>query len=205
MTTVGADGAYMFVTRASPHQLLNFANAGTSDIVPVDGPIEEIHYRDGATCHLTSKSWIGGADACTPSLSEPVGYVNVGSAPTHAELASPIHARLGRGRFGERAVLVSFTARVPVTDARRTYSLRWRKPRMAPGAYGGTATQSDIAEGHTIKWEIPLESPFGRRAGASRPGVIHGTVNLQQALGAGGIEGPGSVTVAVGGFAVRAP
>ena len=74
LPTVGADGAYMFVTLASAHQLLNFANAGTSDIVPVDGPIKEIHYRDGSTCHLTSKSWIGGAYACTPSLSEPVGY-----------------------------------------------------------------------------------------------------------------------------------
>jgi hypothetical protein len=74
---VGSDGAYLFVTRASAHQLLNFANAGTADIVPVDGPVREIHYRDGSTCHLTSKSWIGGSYACTPSLSEPVGYVPV--------------------------------------------------------------------------------------------------------------------------------
>ena len=78
----------MFVTRASAHQLLNFANAGTADIVPVDGPVKEIHYRDGSTCHLTSKSWIGGAYACTPSLSEPVGYVPVGK-PRRARAKSP--------------------------------------------------------------------------------------------------------------------
>jgi hypothetical protein len=41
LPTVGADGAYMFVTRASAHQLLNFANAGTADIVPVDGPVRK--------------------------------------------------------------------------------------------------------------------------------------------------------------------
>ncbi len=64
----------MFVTRASPKQLLNFAGAGTADVVPVDGPVKEIHYRDGATCHLTAKSWIGGRYACTPSLPEPYGY-----------------------------------------------------------------------------------------------------------------------------------
>ncbi|HSZ05226.1 MAG TPA: hypothetical protein VK778_08490 [Solirubrobacteraceae bacterium] len=199
LATVGADGAYMFVTRASAHQLLNFANAGTSDVVPVDGPIKEIHYRDGATCHLTSKSWIGGAYACTPSLSEPVGYVDVGKAPTRAEVATPIHTRLTRGRQGRYVITVSFTARLAVTDARRVYGMRWREPRMMPGAYGGEATNSDIAAGQTITKTI---GEIGPRL---RTGIVHGTVSLQQALGAGEIEGPGSVTVPVGSFSVRVP
>jgi hypothetical protein len=199
LPTVGADGAYMFVTLASAHQLLNFANAGTADIVPVDGPIKEIHYRDGSTCHLTRKSWIGGAYACTPSLSEPVGYVPVGKAPTPAEVATPIHTRLTRDRRGRYVITISFTARLAVTDARRSYGMRWREPGMAPGAYGGEATNSNIAAGQTITRTIGEIGPL------LRAGVVHGTVSLKQALGAGSIEGPGSVSVPVGSFAVRVP
>jgi hypothetical protein len=199
LSTVGADGAYMFVTTASAHQLLNFANAGTADIVPVDGPIKEIHYRNGSTCHLTRKSWIGGSYACTPSLSEPVGFVPVGKAPTRAEVATPIHAQLARGHHGHYVITISFTARVAVTDARRMYQLHWREPGMAPGAYGGEATDSNIPAGQTITKSI---GDFGPRL---RAGILRGTVTLRQALGAGGIEGPGSVSVPVGSFAVRVP
>jgi hypothetical protein len=199
LDTVGSGGAYLFVTRASPNQLLNFANAGTADIVPVDGPIKEIHYRDGSTCHLTAKSWIGGSYACTPTLYEPVGYVPVGRAPTPAEVAAPIHVRLTRGHHGQSVIVLSFTARLAVTDARRIYSLRWREPGMPPGAYGGEATNSDIAAGQTITKTI---GDFGR---PSRHGIVHGSVSLLQALGPGGLEGPGSVAVPVGSFSVRVP
>jgi hypothetical protein len=209
LDTVGSDGAYLFVTVASPHQLLNFANAGTADIVPVDGPIKEIHYRNGSTCHLTGKSWIGGAYACTPSLSEPVGYAPVGKAPTRAEVATPLHIHRGRGRRGESMFTISFTARLAVTDARRAYSISWRAPGMPPGAYGGTSTNSDIPAGQTVTLKIPAYPLRLRDVRANRsqqrPGLIHGTVYLQQALGAGSLEGPGSVTVPVGSFAVRVP
>ena len=80
--TAGPEGAYLIVTKASPKQLFNFNAGGTQDVVPVDGPITELHYRDGATCHLTSRSWIGGKYACTPELKVPVGWVrteNTGS------------------------------------------------------------------------------------------------------------------------------
>jgi hypothetical protein len=199
LDTVGPNGAYLFVTDASPHQLLNFANAGTADIVPVDGPIKEIHYRDGSTCHLTSKSWIGGADACTPTLSEPVGYLDVGSAPKPSEIATPIHTHLSRGRQGRYVIAVSFNARLAVSDARRIYSLRWREPSMPPKVYAGTATDTNIAAGETVTKTIGEYGPV------LKPGVLHGVVSLQQAVGAGGIEGPGSVSVTVGNFAVRVP
>ena len=199
LPTVGADGAYMFVTLASALQLLNFANAGTADIVPVDGPIKEIHYRDGSTCHLTRKSWIGGAYACTPSLSEPVGYVPVGTAPSTAEVATPIHTHLSRGRHRRSVIMISFIARLPVTDARRVYDISWREPGMAPGAYGGESTNSDIAAGQTITRTIGEYGP------SVRAGIVHGSVTLRQARGPGGIEGPGSVGVPVGSFTVRVP
>jgi hypothetical protein len=200
LPTVGADGAYLFVTRASAHQLLNFANAGTADIVPVDGPIKEIHYRDGSTCHLTSKSWIGGSYACTPSLSEPVGYLPVGRAPTQAEVATPIHARLGRGPRGNRLVVISFTARLPVTDARRIYDVHWIEPGMTAGQYAGTSTESNIAAGQTI-----TKALGGGLFQSVHAGTLHGTVTLRQAMGPGGIEGPGSVSVTVGSFSVHVP
>ncbi len=199
LPTVGDNGAYLFVTRASAHQLLNFANAGTADIVPVDGPVKEIHYRDGSTCHLNSKSWIGGVHACTPALSEPVGYVPVGRAATAAEVSSPIHTRLIHGRQGRPVLLISFTARLAVTDARRIYALQYRESAMAPGAYGGESTNSDIAAGQRITERI---GDYGPRL---RPGLVHGAVYLREALGAGGIEGPGSVAVQVGSFSVRVP
>jgi hypothetical protein len=199
LPTVGTQGAYLFVTKASPHQLLNFADAGTADIVPVDGPIREIHYRDGATCHLTSKSWIGGAYACTPSLPEPVGYVDFARAPSSAEVAAPIHARLVHGRHGRLALRVSFTARLPVKDAHRVYVMRWHESWTAPQIYGGTGTNADIAAGKTISWTI------GDVVRPLRAGVIDGTVSLLQAVGAGGLEGPGSASVPVGSFTIRVP
>ncbi len=203
LDTVGADGAYLFVTRASPHQLLNFANAGTADVVPVDGPIKEIHYRDGDTCHLTAKSWIGGADACTPSLSEPVGYVSVGRVPTHAELATPIHLHFGYQRLGPRrqqVVVLSFEARVAVTDARSAYSVIWREAGLPPKAYSGTGTNADVAAGQTLSF--PLSGYVGQHL---HPGLLHGTVSLLVQTGAGGLEGPGSARVPVGSFAIRVP
>jgi hypothetical protein len=70
---------------------------------------------------------------------------------------------------------------------------------MPPGAYGGETTNSNIAAGQTITKTI---GDFGPRL---RAGVVRGTVTLRQALGAGGIEGPGSIGVPVGSFAVRVP
>ena len=197
LATIGPEGAYMFVTRASPKQLLNFANAGTADVVPVDGPVKEIHYRDGATCHLTAKSWIGGRNACTPSLPEPYGYAPVGRVASAAEAAASVHAHIGRERLGHTAILVTFRVPIAITDGRRAYSIRWREPTMPPGAYGGTRIDHDVAAG-TIVTE-----PIGGLG--ARGHTVAGSVSLQEAIGAGGLEGPGSVSVPVGSFSIRVP
>lgn len=199
LDTVGQQGAYLFVTRASAHQLLDFADAGASNVVPVDGPIREIHYRDGATCHLTAKSWEGGADSCTPRLPVPMGYARVGRAPSAAEVASPVHVRLVPARHGHgRALAVTFTARLPVTDARRMYSVDWHTAGMPAKVNGGMPTRGDLAAGKTVTLYIE-GGPYPLR------GHVTGTVVLQQALGAGEIEGPESVTVPVGRFSIEAP
>jgi hypothetical protein len=95
--------------------------------------------------------------------------------------------------------MISFIARLPVTDARRVYDISWREPGMAPGAYGGESTNSDIAAGQTITRTIGEYGP------SVRAGIVHGSVTLRQARGPGGIEGPGSVGVPVGSFTVRVP
>jgi hypothetical protein len=107
--------------------------------------------------------------------------------------------RLTHGRQGRYVIAISFTARLAVTDARRVYSVRWREPHMAPRAYAEGSTNSNIVAGQTVTQTL---GEFGPRL---RAGVLHGTVSLRQALGAGGIEGPGSVTVPVGSFSVRVP
>jgi hypothetical protein len=70
---------------------------------------------------------------------------------------------------------------------------------MPPKVYAGTATDTNIAAGETVTKTIGEYGPV------LKPGVLHGVVSLQQAVGAGGIEGPGSVSVTVGNFAVRVP
>ena len=70
---------------------------------------------------------------------------------------------------------------------------------MAGGAYGGESTNSNIPAGQTVTRTIGEHGP------SVRAGVVHGSVTLRQALGPGGVEGPGSVAVPVGSFAVRVP
>jgi hypothetical protein len=200
--TVGAEGAYLLVTKASPTQLLNFSAGSTQDVVPVDGPITELHYRDGATCHLTSRSWIGGKDACTPVLQVPVGWTPPKTpAPTAAQVLTPLRTRLVRGRGGGYEVLLSFRSRVAITSARSAYTVRWREPGMPSGAYGGALlTPSSPAVGQTVSARI---GGLGR---ALRAGRSSGEVIFQDATGAGKLEeGPGTVERVVGHFSVLVP
>jgi hypothetical protein len=169
LATSGPEGAYLIVTRAKAHQLL--AGVGTGGVVPVDGPITEIHYRDGATCHLTSRSWIGGAYACTPSMQVPVGYV----APqdlsyTHAQVKAPLEVKLIRTRRGRYELRFSFTSRVALTNAESSYQFIWYAPGELHENHGGYSTESDIAAGQTVNATTrPLPS-----------GLIHGTVSLKE-------------------------
>jgi hypothetical protein len=200
--TVGPEGAYLIVTRASPTQLFNFNAGGTQDIVPVDGPITELHYRDGSTCHLTSRSWIGGKDACTPELKVPVGWVPPKTpAPTAAQVAAPLHTRLVRNHHGGYEIVVSFRSRVAITNARSTYTTRWREPHMYPGAYGGGPLSPPFpAAGQLVTAHI------GELGSKLTPGTTSGEVIFQDSTGPGNLEeGPGTVEHVVGRFSVRVP
>lgn len=216
--TVGAEGAYMIVTTSTatlhfgPTAIEGGIFDGTSDDVPVFSPITAIHYRDGSTCHLlTASTWIVGSHACSPLMREPVGYVAVAPAPTRAEVATPVHARLSRGRDGRRVIVVSFTSRVAIDSVRSQYLLRWHDPSMPARVHGYTqfggnlkiyanaavaGAGVDIAAGHTATVTIGGAGP---RLPA---GVTRGSVTL---VYSGGSEVDGDLTTAhvlVGRFAI---
>ena len=167
LATSGPEGAYLIVTRSTPGQLLG--GVGTGGVVPVDGPITEIHYRDGATCHITSKSWIGGAYACTPSLKEPVGYVAPPElAYTHRQVATPVHATLIRTRNGRYELRLAIRSRVALRNAQSGYDFAWYIPGTRFENHGDWRTESDIAAGQIITTTTcPLPA-----------GYVHGTVSL---------------------------
>ncbi len=169
LATSGPEGAYLIVTPSTRGQLLT--GVGTGGVVPVDGPIKEIHYKNGAICHLTSKSWIGGAYACTPSLPEPVGYV----APpdlsyTHGQVATPVRARLVRTRHGRYELRLAIRSRVALRNAQSGYDFAWYVPGARFGNHGDHRTESDIAKGQVLgALTCPLPA-----------GYIHGTVSLYE-------------------------
>jgi len=169
LATSGPEGAYLIVTHATAGQLLK--GVGTGGIVPVDGPITELHYRDGATCHLTSRSWIGGAYACTPSMQVPIGYVAPPSLSyTHAQVQTPISATLIRTRTGGYELRLAFRSRVALDNAQSGYNFAWYVPGTRNENHGNWRTESDIAAGQTVSTTTcPLP-----------PGPVHGTVSLHE-------------------------
>jgi hypothetical protein len=221
VATVGADGAYLIVTPGTTHRYSGAAGsrerAGlyASGEVPVYSPITAIHYRGGATCHLvTAERWAYGRRACAPSLPEPFGWVQV-RAPTHAQLATPIHATLMRDAEGRRVIRVRFTSRVQISSLRGAYQLEWHNPRMPPQVYaGGTIDEApsprysglipqgrNIAAGQTLTVTID-QGPLGP---ALAPGITSGSVILDYATGPFIQAEEDTAKILVGSFKVGVP
>jgi hypothetical protein len=201
--TVGPEGAYLIVTNASPTQLFNFNAGGTQDVVPVDGPITELHYRDGTTCHLTARSWIGGKYACTPQLSVPVGWVPPRTpAPTAAQLASPLHVRLIRARNAGYEAILQFTSRVAISNAHSSYTVEWHEtgqPRQVNSFGRPEPVFPGVGQTETMR----MGSGLGR--GLHR-GLVTGEVIYQDQTGPGNLEeAGGTVTRSVGRFTLTVP
>jgi hypothetical protein len=167
LATRGPEGAYLIVTRSTRGQLLK--GVGTGGVVPVDGPITAIHYRDGATCNITSRSWIGGAYACTPSLHVPVGYVAPASLSySHAQVATPLTTKLIRVAGGRYELRLELHSRVALANAHSGYNFIWYIPGVKYENHGGYRTESDVAAGQLVSaTTCPLP-----------PGPVHGTVSL---------------------------
>jgi hypothetical protein len=202
LPTVGPEGAYLIVTKASPTQLFNFNAGGTQDVVPVDGPITELHYRDGATCHLTARSWIGGKYACTPQLKVPVGWVAPRTpAPTAAQVASPLHVHLIRARRGGYEAVLEFTSRVAISNARSSYTVEWHETGQPADVHSfGPPRPSFPAAGHTVTMRL------GRGRGGLHRGLLTGEVIFQDQSGPGNLEeAGGTIQHTVGRFTLTVP
>ncbi|HWW90451.1 MAG TPA: hypothetical protein VNY35_06710 [Solirubrobacteraceae bacterium] len=221
VATLGADGAYLIVTPGTTHRYSGTAGsrerAGlyVSDEIPVYSPITAIHYRGEASCHLvTAERWIYGPRACAPPLAEPFGWIQAG-VPTHAQLATPIHATLIRNAEGQRAIRVRFTSRVAISTLRGQYQLHWHEPGMAPDAYaagpidqGASAGYSglipqgrNIAAGQTLTKTLD-QNRFGPRLAA---GITTGSVILDYATGPLIQAEEDTAKIPVGTFKIRIP
>jgi len=201
--TAGPEGAYLIVTSASPKQLFNFNAGGTQDVVPVDGPITELHYRDGATCHLTGRSWIGGKYACTPELKVPVGWVPPRTpAPTAAQVASPLHVRLIHGKRGGYEAILRFASRIAIASAHSSYTVQWHETGQPPQVNSfGPPRPTFPAAGQIETMQM------GRGLGRGlHPGLITGEVIFQDQTGPGNLEeAGGTVQHTVGRFTLHVP
>jgi hypothetical protein len=163
-----------------------------------------VHYRGGATCHLTARSWIGGKYACAPELKVPVGWVPARApAPTAAQVASPMHVRLIPGRDGGYEAVLRFTSRVAIGNARSSYTVQWHETGQPPQVHTfARPTPAFPAVGQTE--EMRLGRGLGR--GRLRRGVITGEVLFQDQTGPGNLEeAGGTVQLTVGRFSLTVP
>jgi len=220
VTTVGPDGAYLIVTPGTTHRYSGAAGAReraglyAAGVVPVYSPITAIHYRGGVTCRLvTAERWVYGRTACDPPLAEPYGWSRV-PIPTHAELATPIRARLATHR-GRPTVKLSFVSRVPISSLRAQYELRWHDSGEKSGGHASEAITEGrgddfggmIPEDHNVAAGQTLTHTIGGNAlGPPLPrGTVTGTVILSYTAGPL-IEAEEDITrIPVGSFTVKVP
>jgi hypothetical protein len=201
LPTVGPEGAYMIVTPASPTQLFNFDAGGTQDVVPVDGPITELHYVNGSTCHLTSKSWIGGRDACSPELNVPVGWVAPRTpAPTAQQVASPVTVKLTHSSQNGYEASLRFISRVAITNARSSYTVSWHEAGQ-PAQVRSYERPSPL-----LATAGGLETATLRPEHGLHSGTVEGEVLFQDQTGPGNLEeAGGTVGHVVGTFKLTVP
>ena len=197
--TVGPEGAYLIVLRATPSDLRN------GGWVTMSGPgtgLESVHYRDGRVCRIRSARVIGGAKACPP-----VGYVPVHrAAVTSAQVATPVRARVLRHRTGPRGtgypLRMTLRARVAARGTRAEYMFFLRMPRggSSCGYAMGGPLRRDIAAGSVVRQTVYLDG--------SCHGRVRGRVSFHYASGpsAGPMPPPmNPADATVGTFTVDVP
>lgn len=201
--TVGPEGAYLLVTKASAKQLFDFSAGGTQDVVPVDGPITALRYRNGATCHLTKRSWIGGRESCSPAMSMPVGWEPFKTpAPSVSQVRTPLHVRLVAGRRGGYEAIVQFTSRVNVDSARSGYWVQWHETGQPRQVHTFSKPQPAFPAAGQLE-TVRMGRGLGR---GLHPGLITGDVVFQSQTGPGNLEeAGGTVQHVVGRFTLTVP
>ena len=189
--TSGAEGAYLIVTLAAPGWHPNEPyGPGATGVLPPDGPITEIHYRDGTVCHLTPTP----EAACTPE-GVPVGYVPAEPTPTAAQAAATVSAQVVTATGGEHEAIISFNAPLAVSSVRDQYKIRWTHAGATPAENSVDATEADVTAGQVVS----------ARSGPLPQGTTELQVVLEHATGPALLEGAGTVYVPVGTATVNVP
>ncbi len=192
IATGGNQGAYLIVLpvpRKSFHALGSFEPMPA----PGGGPIVRIDYRNGYVCHLRRRAQDNGPIGGTCPL---VGRVLVKRPqPKPTDVASPVTARLGKAHYGPK-VVVSFIARVGVTDASAQYTgiMRLNSHGINCHAIEGGGTYKDINAGQRVQLSFPTQRCHGTFRGEVR-------FNGGQNTALGPTAGPGQ-GVLVGKFKI---
>ena len=169
--------------------------------MPVDGPITELHYTGGRTCHLNRQELDRRHERLPrrPALEVPVGYTPVAPPPSEAEVLAPLHVELLRRPHRGEEILVTFNSRVAITTDRSDYQVRLYAPGEPSSRYiGGMPFNTDIQAGEEVKLSAALAP-----GGDLKPGLYTGDVTLVYATGPALLEGPGTVYRHVGSFSIR--
>jgi hypothetical protein len=166
----GPDGGYLVVLPAPPGSAVG-RNANLGGFKP--GPTLYASYADGRTCVVQNVREVSGPRSCAL-----VGYVQAPlQLPTRAAVATPAHVSYhARLRYGGPAglrapgLLITFTARVAISDTQSAYAVEAQRPNTAAcrtafaranAAGGGSLpleqdTIQTITAGQTVSIVLPL-------------------------------------------------
>jgi hypothetical protein len=193
--TAGDQGAYLIVLPAShnAHQLGSYEPLSGAG----GGPIVRVDYRNGQVCRLDQMRSSLAGDICPQVGRAPATHPTV----TAAQVAAPVTTRLRKAHRGP-ILIISFVARVAVTDASSHYSFSVRFPGHAP--HCGFAEGGAISHNNTPG---QLETVHLTTAGCH--GRARGTVRYSYGLNGGGLPaspfGRGGHTLTVGHFSTQLP
>lgn len=195
--TVGEQGAYLIVLplRIPP---LGHGRLQLGSFEPLQGagggPIIRVEYRNGHVCRLTPRPDTFGGQTCPPIGRAP----ETGPSVRPEDVRSPIKATIRSSHLGPMLVL-SFRARLAVSDASTQYAFSVRVPGHAPncgGGVGGPLIHNNHA-GEREQFNIPTNGCHGR---------FHGTVTYTYGLTSDlPPAGRGTHTITVGRFALNVP
>jgi hypothetical protein len=156
---VGDQGAYLIVLPATGSGQL-----GTFEPLPSagGGPIVRIDYRNGHVCRLRPSSHALGGSTC-PAIGR---AATAGRPITAADVASPVTVKVRKSHSG-LILVISFVARIAVSDASSQYDFSIRYPghgRNCHVSVGGPFIHNNAA-GQRENFHVPTNGCHGRFRG----------------------------------------
>jgi hypothetical protein len=183
-------GAYLIVTRLNGRHDDCNCLAGGGVVEPLNTPITQLRFRTGLTCRIVEHGFANGPRSC------PIPGYAPRSAPPLAtrDVATPVHARVLRNN-GHTSIVVSFRARLAVTDAHSAYTITLHAPHVT-----NRFTADPIDRNVRVGEKVTLRFQHLQRHGRYTGSVIY--------LPATGPAPPGqrpSPELTVGRWSVRVP